>query len=65
MAQWFKNQRGHAGDTEDVGSVPGPRRSPGEGNDNPTAVFFPGEPHGQRSLVDHSPWGCKELDTIW
>ena len=31
MAQWFKNQCGHAGDTEDVGSVPWSGRSPGEG----------------------------------
>ena len=22
-----------------------------------------GEFHGQRSLVGHSPWSCKELDT--
>ena len=29
----------------------------------PTPVFLPGEFHGQRSLVDYSPWGCKELDT--
>ena len=29
----------------------------------PTAVFLPGESHGQRSLVGYSPWGCKELDT--
>ena len=28
----------------------------------PTPVFLPGEFHGQRSLVDCSPWGCKELD---
>ena len=28
----------------------------------PTPVFFPGEFHGQRSLVDYSPWGHKELD---
>ena len=28
----------------------------------PTPVFFPGEFHGQRSLVSYSPWGCKELD---
>ena len=27
-----------------------------------TSVFLPGEFHGQRSLVGHSPWGCKELD---
>ena len=29
----------------------------------PTPVFLPGEFHGQRSLVDYSPWGRKELDT--
>ena len=29
----------------------------------PTPVFLPGKPHGQRSLVGYSPWGCKELDT--
>ena len=29
----------------------------------PTPVFLLGESHGQRSLVDYSPWGCKELDT--
>ena len=28
----------------------------------PTPVFLPGESHGQRSLADYSPWGCKELD---
>ena len=28
----------------------------------PTPVFFPGEFHGQRSLVGYSPWGHKELD---
>ena len=27
-----------------------------------TPVFFPGESHGQRSLVGHSPWGHKESD---
>ena len=29
----------------------------------PTPVFWPGESHGQRSLVGYSPWGRKELDT--
>ena len=29
----------------------------------PTVVFFPGESHGQRSLVGYSPWGHKESDT--
>ena len=27
-----------------------------------TALFFPGESHGQRSLGVYSPWGRKELD---
>ena len=28
----------------------------------PTPVFLPGEPHGQRSLAGYSPWTHKELD---
>ena len=45
----------------DLGSIPGLRRSPGEGNGYP--VFWPGGFHGQRSLAGYSPWGCKESDT--
>ena len=30
----------------------------------PTLVFFPGEFHGQKSLVGYSPLGYKESDTI-
>ena len=26
-------------------------------------AFLPGEPHGQRSLADYSPRGCKEVGT--
>ena len=29
----------------------------------PTPVFLSGESHGQRSLVDFSPWDHKEADT--
>ena len=29
----------------------------------PTAVFLPGESHGQRSLAVHGSWGRKESDT--
>ena len=29
----------------------------------PTPVFLPGEPHGQRSLAGYSPWGGTESDT--
>ena len=28
----------------------------------PSPVFLPGKPHGQRSLAGYSPWGPKELD---
>ena len=28
----------------------------------PTPVLLPGEFHGQRSMVDYSPWGYKESD---
>ena len=32
----------------------------------PTPAFLPGESHGQKSLVDYSAWGQKELDmTEW
>ena len=27
-----------------------------------TPVFWPGEFHGQRSLLGYIPWGCKESD---
>ena len=29
---------------------------------HPTPVLLPGKPHGRRSLVGCSPWGCKESD---
>ena len=41
----------------DLGLIPRLGRSPGEGNDYPTPVFWPGEFHGLRSL-----WGRQELD---
>ena len=45
----------------DVGLIPGLGRAPGGGHGT-TSVFLLGEFHGQKSLVGHSPWGCKELD---
>ena len=30
----------------------------------PTPVSLPGKPHEQRSLVDYSPWGPQESDTV-
>ena len=41
----------------DAGSIPGLGRSPGVGKRQPTPVFLPGKPHGQRSRVGYSPWG--------
>ena len=36
--------------------------SPGGGNSNPLQSSCLENPHGQRSLVGYSPWGCRELD---
>ena len=30
-----------------------------------TSVFLPRKCYGQRSLVDYSPWGHRELDMTW
>ena len=48
---------------EDLGSIPGLGRSPGEGHSNPLQYPCLENPHRQRSLVGQSPWGRKELDT--
>ena len=48
----------------DLGLIPESGISPGEGNGNPLQYsFLPGKSHGQRSLVDYSPWDRKESDT--
>jgi len=40
-----------------VGKIPWRRKW------QPTPLFLPGKSHGQRSLEDYSPQGCKETDT--
>ena len=35
---------------------------PWRGAWQPTPLFLPRESHGERSLVDYSPWGRKESD---
>ena len=47
----------------DLGSIPGMGKSPGGGHGNPLQYSCLENPHGQRSLVGYSPWGCKESDT--
>ena len=47
-------------DVGDLGSIPRLRRSPGGGHGTPLQYSCLENPHGQRSLVDHSPWGHKQ-----
>ena len=46
------------GEVGDVGSSPEWGRSPGGGHDNPFQYSCL-----EKSMVDYSPWGHKELDT--
>ena len=46
----------------DTGLIPGWGRSLGEGNGSPFLHSFLEKSHGQRSLVDYSLWGYKEMD---
>ena len=38
-----------------VGKIPWRRKW------QPTPVFLPGKPHGQRSVASYSPWGCRRV----
>ena len=49
---------------EDLGLIPGLGRSPGGGHGNPLQYSCLENPHGQKSLVGFSPWGCKASDTV-
>ena len=44
----------------DLGSIPGLGRSPGGGHGNPLQYSCLEKPHGQRSMVGHSPQGRKQ-----
>ena len=44
------------------GFNPWVRKIPWRSKWHPTPVFLPGESHGQRNLVGHSPWDRRELD---
>ena len=43
----------------DLGLIPVLGRSPGEGNGNSLQYFCLENPHGQRSLVGYTSWGCR------
>ena len=38
------------------------RKIPWRRKGQPTPVFLPRKPHGQRSLLGYNLWGCKESD---
>ena len=50
-------------DLRDMGSISESGKIPWRRAWQPSLVFWPGESHGQRSLVGCSPWGRMELDT--
>ena len=62
MAQLVKNPPASAGDTRDIGSIPGLGRSPGEGNGNQLSYSC------LENSTDRGDWqakstGVAELDT--
>ena len=64
MVQLVKNPPANAGNTRDVGSIPGSGSSSGEEKWQLIPVFLPRKFHGQESLAGFSPWGREESDII-
>ena len=62
MALVVKNPPANAGDTEDVGLIPGSGRSPGEADSNPLQYYCLENPMDRGAWWANSPWGCKESD---
>ena len=54
-----KNLSASAGDTGDMGLIPG------SGGATHSSVFLPGKSHGQRSLVGYSLWGSQRVKHDW
>ena len=57
------NDKESACNAGDLGSIPGLRRSPGEGYGNPFQYSYLENPHGQRSLAGCCPRGRKQR--VW
>ena len=57
MGLLVNNPPADAGDSTDADSIPGPWKRKWQ----PTPVFLPGKPYGQRSLAGYSPWGRKKV----
>ena len=56
---WWLSGKESACSAEDPDSIP-VGKIPWRKAWQPTPVFLPGEPHGQRSLAGCSPWGGTE-----
>ena len=60
-----KNPPANTGDVRDTDLIPGSvGKISWKRAWQPTLIFLPGEFHGERSLADDSPQGCKESVTI-
>ena len=59
-----KNLPADAEGTGDTGLIPQLGRALAEGDYNQLQDFCLGKSHGQRSLTDYNPWGCKESDQL-
>ena len=62
MVLAVKNPPANAGDTKDVGLIPGWGRAPEGGHGNPLQYSCLESPHGQRSLAGYSPWSHTGLE---
>ena len=63
VAPVVKKPLANAGDTGDLGTIPGSGRFPQKRAWQPPQVLTPGESHEQRSLAGYSPQHHKESDT--
>ena len=67
VALVVNNPPANAGDTREAGSIPGPGRSPGGGNDNSFQYFCPENPMGRGawgSTEELQSMGSQELDLL-
>ena len=62
MALVIKDLPANAGNIMRREFDPWVRKIPSRRAWQPTAVFLPGEYHGERSMAGYSLWGHKELD---
>ena len=62
-SQVVKNLPVSAGDTREVGLIPGSRRSPGAGNGNPLLYSCLGNPMDRGACWPTAQGGLKESDT--